>query len=692
MNVILGNAHWFGFLALAALPILLHLVARARPPVYEFASLKFIREVTRKTMRLKQPRDWLVLLLRTLALLALVAAFLQPRLLRRTPLAAAAADKTVVLLIDRSASMAYADAGASYMAKAADQAKAILEAAGGPTLANVVWIDRTPEAVFPEPGPNRSYLIDQIQRQQAVPEPGAVEAAWRLAVSQFEKRQDAAAELFVLSDFQASGWRDAALETPPRVTLQMIKVGGTAAENLALLDVKASPAQPLVDQSFEVRCRVANYSDTPRRGAVFLQVGQQRQSKTIDLAPWGETETAMLFRGPDTPALLPIEARVDEDAFPGDDQRYGIVAVREALKLALVSSPAGAPGTYTVRQLGQAFSWVSVSAFEGIDDALAARPDVMLLIDWEGGQAGTLRDRAETGLTVWCQAGAAVRPAACASLFEQSGGSGNAVPESRNPGWSVTLTDAEDPLFALFAQGEYGDPFAGMVRQRVRLPALPLAGSARLLARFDDGAAALISERFAGGGRLYLSALPLDQASASWSEQSAFVALWGELLRQSLEGREETHRETLTGLPWSWTPPAEIDPVSVRLLDSRNNALPTSAETTQSGLTLTSEAMALPGHYRWTLSGAVVDRALANFPREESDLRTLERDALSGKATGAGARGAAAALRRGGQPLWPWCLALAAMALLLEAIVLGWGGTTGSQSERPLVARLFSVP
>ena len=65
-------------LAAAAIPIVVHLFNFRRPKTVDFSSLRFLREVERQSMRRVRIRQWLLLALRTLAILFLVLAFAQP--------------------------------------------------------------------------------------------------------------------------------------------------------------------------------------------------------------------------------------------------------------------------------------------------------------------------------------------------------------------------------------------------------------------------------------------------------------------------------------------------------------------------------------------------------------------------------------------------------------------------------------
>src|SRR5215213_4222560 len=122
MNLSLLNTSLLACTALVVVPVLAHLFAKARPKEFPFPSLQWLRHVERKTANLRKPKDWLLLLLRTLAVAALVAAFLQPLLFSGAQLTAANARKTLVLVVDRSASMGFVEQGRSRFALAMAQA------------------------------------------------------------------------------------------------------------------------------------------------------------------------------------------------------------------------------------------------------------------------------------------------------------------------------------------------------------------------------------------------------------------------------------------------------------------------------------------------------------------------------------------------------------------------------------------
>ena len=72
-------------LPLAALPLLLHLVARREPPTVSFPAVRYLQEATREHQRRLRLRNLLLLIARTLLVLALVLAAAGPTLPAGSP-------------------------------------------------------------------------------------------------------------------------------------------------------------------------------------------------------------------------------------------------------------------------------------------------------------------------------------------------------------------------------------------------------------------------------------------------------------------------------------------------------------------------------------------------------------------------------------------------------------------------------
>src|SRR5436190_22818761 len=108
----------------ASIPIIIHLFTRRRPKEILFPSLEFLSEVNQSEIRRLKLKQWLLLLLRALAVAALAFAMARPAL-RGSIGPRSGASTSVVVLLDRSGSMsAAAGAGGGTLL---DQAKRTVE-------------------------------------------------------------------------------------------------------------------------------------------------------------------------------------------------------------------------------------------------------------------------------------------------------------------------------------------------------------------------------------------------------------------------------------------------------------------------------------------------------------------------------------------------------------------------------------
>src|ERR1043165_4949986 len=96
-------------LGAAAIPVLIHLLTRRKPREVRFPSLDFLAEVNQSEIRRLRLKQWLLLLLRTLAAALRAMAMARPRM-RGGVAGRAAGASTMVALVDVSGSMGAPDA------------------------------------------------------------------------------------------------------------------------------------------------------------------------------------------------------------------------------------------------------------------------------------------------------------------------------------------------------------------------------------------------------------------------------------------------------------------------------------------------------------------------------------------------------------------------------------------------------
>ncbi len=660
MSLLFQYPALLGLLALAALPVLVHLLSRARPPVYRFSNVEFLRRVLRNTTRLRRPHDWLLLVLRTLGLAALAAAFAGPFLISKS--ASLPGEKsTVLLLIDRSASMAAREGAGTRFDAASAQAARFLEQAK-PNHANLIWIDAEPDAVFPAPGPNLAFLTEQLQQAKPLPENGALTAAFDLALRQLATIQGHR-ELVVISDFQATAWREFAPKLPADVVLRTQRVATAAPPNLAVSRLLPQPAEPVAGQDVTLLARVQNFSADPVTTELTLDADGARQSQPLNLPAWGEAEAAFVIR-PAAAGPLPVTASIAADAFPLDDARHTVVNVRDSLQLALTTPP-DSPDARLLGKLATALTWLEISKTPNP----AKPPDFRFISAWAGETPADLRAAALAGTTLIVRPAPACPLAAVRTLLNLPANptDGPLALDASPTGWTV-IPAAEHPVTQLFKSGDFGNPFAGTFRERLKLPATLVQPALRPIATFADGVPAVL-ECPTENAPILLWNLPFDAAKTDWPTQGPFLPLMAELfLRTRPRGTSEP-AFSLPGSPVTWSSADPAHAGAITLLGPDSTALAVTESTVPDGSRWQAAAPVTLGLYRWQISGQTIAFTAVNFPDTESDLRPLDATPAFGKLDSSADSLVRQAALAQGLPLWPWLVLAAIFFLVVESVI-----------------------
>lgn len=661
MQFLVANPSWLWLLALGVVPLLVHLFARSNPPKFEFSNTEFLRRIIKKTARMRKPQDWLILLLRTLAILALLAAFLQPLLTSKTSLSGG--DQSTIFVIDRSASMAAKVGNTDHFSLACQKAGELLKS-GTIDNANVVWMDSVPEAAFPQPGPNLDFLRDLLARAKVHQESGSIASALRIAVTQLEGMKGQR-ELVIISDFQRSAWEDFQLETPPGIEVVKVRTGDTEQDNLAIKTLLANPSQPVVGQEVSITAQVQNYSGKARRTTLYLESGGARQSQDLNIPAWGQAEANFQTRYAE-PGAISMSANIGGDSFPADNSRHFIVQVREALRLVSVSQKES-PDSEVLGRLANSLDWLEFQKVRQLPQPGSA--DFLFVHDWAGLEIAQLKAQQQAGTAVFVQPGSGITHAQIAQLLntpeKQSGVVGL---DQSAAGFKVVISEfanPNEPAFALLQTGEFGDPAGGIFKKRFRLQKDWPTQTRRLL-DYTDGVPALL------GSGIMLWNLSLASDETTWPSQNAFVPFMGELLLSSLPSGKTGLYVVLPGNFVSWRPDDGLSPESLALIGPDGSVLPTEVQMTEQGPVVKSQDEARPGIYQWKFAEGVVHQLLSNFPSNESDLRTTDPAKIQAGTVVDPSKMLRRAALGDGLPLWPWLIAAALIFLLGESALCLW--------------------
>ena len=344
-------AQWFAIAGLvaAAGPILIHLLNRQRFRVVEWAAMDFLRQAVRRSRRILRLRDLLLLLLRTLCVLAFGLAMARPYL------AASAAtfkpDQPVhaVLIVDNSLSMSVEQLNKPLLDEAKKQAKDFIgRLPPGSRVSVLPLCGSTTEYNLGAYG-TREDALEALAAIQPVDRAGTAALAIDLAMDACRRVPSPSAKQVVfISDQQAANWPSQSLDShlkQLRTPMQVVQVAPKElVENAWIADFRlqdgiADPSTPSVflatircegsKPRYDVQVTLSVEGVTVATQSIELQPGQAREVRfppyQFDITP-----------EPGKPTFVAAEVSIPHDAVAGDDQRFLMVPVVAALPVVFV--------------------------------------------------------------------------------------------------------------------------------------------------------------------------------------------------------------------------------------------------------------------------------------------------------------------------------------------------------------------
>jgi hypothetical protein len=680
-------------LAAAAVPVLIHLFTRKRPREMAFPSLEFLAEVNRSEIRRLRLRQWLLLLLRTLAVVALTLAMSRPALKGTTGLARGGST-TVVALVDQSGSMGAIAPGGTLFGEARRSVEGLLATLGPEDELLLVPYDEGPHPVSARPLADVGRLRAAVQgltvSARATDHSPALEFAARaLAASHALNR-----ELFWLSDFQATGFgpgRTGVAGVPgvvdgpwDRSRVYLMPLAPNNRANIGLTDASLAPTEGGTalgitaeahgarpgDLSVEVRDLSA---DTPL-GRGYLSIPPDGQAATL----------LPLARLPERGGV----ALIPDDALPLDNRRVFAAGPAGAARV-LVREDGPATPVRLALEAGAPASGLEVKVVDAA--ALAAQiasADVVVLDDPT--RLGPIEEQAvldfyRGGGGLLLVLGSHADPAFWnASLLRELGVGALGGMEAATAGavWRLRRAVAGHPVLAGFP-ARPGEALSTASFRSIRALAVPGSAGARgaapirVLLEYDRARPALVEAPHA-----LVFAAALEPGASDLPVSGAFLPLLHQCVKVLARG---TAAGSLSpGERYS----APAGTGAWRIEDQEDREVPSELVAAGGATRLTSRPLERPGLYRVFQGGALRNTFAVNPAPRESDLDAVPDAALLRAFPPGRAEimrpGADLARRvreaRYGRELWAWFV-IAALALLVAEMLLARWGLGGPMPE-----------
>ncbi|HET6883224.1 MAG TPA: VWA domain-containing protein [Pirellulales bacterium] len=334
----------------AGIPLLIHLSRSRRTKKMQFSTTRFFTDQFLRSYRMSRLKELLLLACR-MALCALFAlALAGPMLLPRGGTVFSGQSRSVVLVLDQSASMGLEENGETMLDRAKAAAREVLDGLRPGDRASLVLAgrrDRGPEVVFDEPTPQLGD-VRQALEQVAVASLGTdLASAVNVARQVLVKATTEGKEIYVLSDLQDSGWSadEPATTLPSDELLFFVRVRPEKPADLAVTAVQYSAARPMVGVPFAIRPHIRNTGDGSRATNVKLWIdGELVAERKLDNLAGGRWTSPRLHHAFAKGGWHEGYVEIDDRALPADDRRYFAFEVVDAVKVLAVD---GAPSEIT---------------------------------------------------------------------------------------------------------------------------------------------------------------------------------------------------------------------------------------------------------------------------------------------------------------------------------------------------------
>lgn len=636
-----------GWLAAAAIPLVLYLLSRRHYHQTRWAAMQFLLAAARRQRFRLRVEPWLLVAARmglvALVVLAAAGAYLS----RGGPAALPALPVYRLLIVDTSYSMAYRQDGKSRLDEAKATATALVRRCGAGDAFSLVAAGNPARVVVGPPtfdGVQFQREIDQLTIEHTA---ASAADALATAVELIERAGDTPAgrfrrEVYLLTDLDRNGWDGADRAEAARharrlaelARLHLLDVGASGTENAAVVELRA--ARPSIQPGAVTGLRFTsrNFGPTARRGSLAeLWIDARRvDERRIDLPAGAEASGEFSYRF-DHAGQHIVEVRLAADGLELDDKRWLAVEVAPRTRVLCVAGRAAGSARHGAADyLAQALAASPRGAIQCdlapenglLDRELAAYQAIFLcdVAQFTQGEARALRGFVSQGGVLFVFMGQRVLAAQYNQLLVQAAepallpfALGAVVDTSQQPR-SIDARGYRHPALAVFEGQPPARQLAAPVWRYIR-PEGPTAPGADVVLALDNGDPLLVAARYQRGRVVVCN----TSADASWNAlplTPGYVPLVHELLAWALAARGDRHN-LLVGGRLEGDAPA--GPVQVEV---PGGAVEGALRANQHW----SLEAARAGAYTATDSSGGTERFVANLETVESTLAKLDLDEL----------------------------------------------------------------
>ena len=357
-------------LAAAAIPFLLHFLSRQRLPVVEFSSLRFLKLLQKRKSRRIQLRQIILLILRALAVAAVVLVFARPALKNDAGASSASSVEMVVVLDDAVTSMVETRDG-QLLKQSVRYALQLVEMVESNDQITVI-ITSNPDKLTSSHYGQREFARSYIKDITSKPFHPQLKRAIELADSILNHSERFNRELYVIG-----GLYDSMFDTFTRDSIStqrrtfIIPIGPDELHNISVESVNITNSILQKGEPVELEVTVENQNNKPVTEALIsVYLEQERVSQALINIPANGKTVQTFSVVPNQNGIISGWVKCEDiDALSVDSRRYFVIDIPDSVRVLTV-----APDSTT--------HWILNSIFRG-DQSQSIHVDFGDATGWE---------------------------------------------------------------------------------------------------------------------------------------------------------------------------------------------------------------------------------------------------------------------------------------------------------------------
>ncbi|MBZ0265837.1 BatA domain-containing protein [bacterium] len=670
--IYLNPALWAG-LFLATLPILIHLLGRRRLKRQPFSSLEFLKKLQIKRMRKFRIRQWLLLLLRTLAILALALAFIRPAIDH-----ANAGNQTTtdtVIILDLSASMGARRTEGIPWNSAQEAVREVYQSGTSGSRYAIVVSDKAGNRDIPWHTRDANYQ-SWLNKLTVDGRNNDLIASWQRVSELMESSVANRKEIVWISDF-CDDLPDSLAKLPENVAIIRIPVAEEQpAANATITSVQPADAVIRPDRPFSLRIELEyTGGESPISSIVSVTLDGRRVAEgEVTLTPGRTTAHSFTILQQRT-GTFAGEVQVEfEDAMTLDNRYPFILNIPQKRKI-LISGEHREGIRYFKTALDPKNStdgYFEVTSHYGeLSEADLAKYDAIILpgrSTYRIAEIRRIEEYVRGGGGVWLLMGPNSNPGSYSKELLPQLGLGNITGEhelKRGRRQWEDLNSSHSAISGILESSEHFD-----VPEVTRSFSIKPTGDSKNLITLSDGGI-FLQEVALGEGKIWWTPCAADTSWSDWVLTGIFAPLVQAGTGYLASGNKIMGHEAVCGEPVTWKILSDESTNIREAIDPLENTIPVHAVFLNGERLWLTEESSWPGHYSLLNNGEEVALATAHVARSESNLHVNTKINIGEELRKNSDETISAALssRRHGREIFFPLLLVAFFALILETFI-----------------------